>query len=168
MRFSVWECDASFAVFLLLRPDRATMGRPRFSRRSLGGSDGHRSLVVLFWPTPDRQSAAVVRLVQVVTSVGVAPSLATFSRLEVLMNAAIVAAVNLLGSMAFSRVGWRAWPAYCFVAAVLIETIQGVLPPARPGCFACRAVPPDPPYASTGSSPEGSHHSRHSRERGQA
>jgi hypothetical protein len=36
---------------------------------------------VLFWPTSDRQSAAAVWLVQVLTSLGVAPSLATFSRL---------------------------------------------------------------------------------------
>ena len=54
------------------------MGGPRFSRRSLGGSDRHESLVVLFWPTSDRQSAAVVWLGQVLTSLGVAPSLATF------------------------------------------------------------------------------------------
>ena len=51
------------------------------------------------------------------------------------MNAAIVAPVSLLGSMAFPRVGWRAWTAYGFVAAVLIETIQGVLLPARSASF---------------------------------
>jgi hypothetical protein len=41
VRFSVRECDASFAVFLPLTPDRAIMGKPRFSRRYKGGSDGH-------------------------------------------------------------------------------------------------------------------------------
>jgi VanZ family protein len=51
------------------------------------------------------------------------------------MNAAIVAPVSLLGSMAFPQVGWRAWTAYGFVAAVLIETIQGVLLPARSASF---------------------------------
>jgi hypothetical protein len=77
----------------------------------------------------------VVWLLQVRTSLGVAPSLATFSRLEVLMKAAIVAAVSLLGSMPFPRAGWRAWPAYGFVAAVLIEMIHGVLLPARAASF---------------------------------
>jgi hypothetical protein len=32
-------------------------------------------------------------------------------------------------------VGWRAWPAYGFLAAVLIETIQGVLLPAPSASF---------------------------------
>jgi hypothetical protein len=77
-------------------------------------------------PTPTAaQRAAVVGLVQLLTSIGVAPSLANFSGIEVLMNAAIVAAVSLLGSIAFS--GGRL-AGVRFVAAVLIETIQVVLP----------------------------------------
>jgi hypothetical protein len=61
--------------------------------------------------------------VQLLTSIGVPPSLATFSQLDVLMNAAIIA-VSLLGWMAFPRMGCRTWPAYRFVAAVLIETAR--------------------------------------------
>ena len=87
---------------------------------------------MLFWPTSDRQSAAVVWLVQVLTSLGVARS--RRSRGSVLMNAAIVAAVSLLSSMAFSRVGWRASAGVPLRRGVLIETIQGVLP-ARSASF---------------------------------
>jgi VanZ family protein len=70
----------------------------------------------------------------VLTSLGVAPSLATFSRLEVLMNAAIVAAVSPAG-LDGAVAGGRAWAAYRFVAAVLIETIHGLLLPARSASF---------------------------------
>jgi hypothetical protein len=127
---------------------------------------------VLFWPTSDRQSAAVVWLVQVLTSLGVAPSLATFSRLDVLMNAAIVAPVSLFGSMAFPQVGWRGWTAYGFVAAVLVENGSGCAAAGPVGVVQrrgrehgrdarrLRAVADDPAYASTRLSPEGTHHSR--------
>jgi hypothetical protein len=73
--------------------------------------------LVLFWPTSDRQSAAVVWLLRLLTSIGVAPSLATLSRLEVLMNAAIVAPVSLLARSRSPRRLARAWAAYGFVAA---------------------------------------------------
>jgi hypothetical protein len=89
-----------FCRSLLLRPDQPQWAGPDSAAVHWWASDGHEPLVVLFWPTPDRQSAAVGWLVQVLTSLGVAPSLATVSRLEVLMNAAIVAPVSLLGSMA--------------------------------------------------------------------
>jgi hypothetical protein len=67
----------------------------------------------------------------VLTSLGVAPSLGTFSRFEVLMNAAIGAAVSLLARWR-SR-GWAGAPSRRTASwlAVLIETIQGVLLPAR-------------------------------------
>jgi hypothetical protein len=39
------ECEASFAFFVLLRPDRAKIDRPRFSRRSLRGKPTAMNLV---------------------------------------------------------------------------------------------------------------------------
>ena len=56
-------------------------------------------LLVLFWPNSDRQWTGVVWLNQLLTSLGVAPDLVTSTRLEVVMNAVIVAPVSLLGSM---------------------------------------------------------------------
>jgi hypothetical protein len=82
-----------------------------------------------FWPTSDRQSAAVIWLVQLLTSIGVAPSLATFSRLNVLMNAAIVAQRSRLDGVPACRLADLDGDG--FVAAVLVETVLGVLLPAR-------------------------------------
>jgi VanZ family protein len=52
-----------------------------------------------------------------------------------MMNAAIVAAVSLLDSMAFSRVAGATGRRTASWAPVLIETVQGVVLPARSASF---------------------------------
>jgi len=91
--------------------------------------------VALFSPTNDQQSAAVVWLADVLKAVGIPDRLVTFNRLEVVMNAVIVAPVTFLGSLVFPRFSWRDWTAYAFAAAVTVELVQGLLLPGREGSF---------------------------------
>ena len=59
----------------------------------------------------------------------------TFARVEIVMNALIVAPVSLLGSLAWSQVRWQDWVAYGFLGAVSVELFQGLLLPERQASF---------------------------------
>ncbi len=81
--------------------------------------------LALFSPTSEHQSGAVLRLAGLLVRVGVPVHLVTFDRLEVLMNAAIVAPVTFLASLAWPARSWRDWTAFGFVLAVLVEVVPG-------------------------------------------
>ncbi|WP_051276784.1 VanZ family protein [Marmoricola sp. URHB0036] len=90
--------------------------------------------VVLFSPTSHLQTALVNDLVRVLQAV-LPDSWVTFTRVEVLMNAVIIAPVSLLGSRVWPRLRWQDWTAYGFVGASTVELIQGVLLPGRHASF---------------------------------
>jgi glycopeptide antibiotics resistance protein len=91
--------------------------------------------LALFSPSSSQQSGAVLRLGELLTSVGVPADLATYPRLEVLMNAVIVVPVTLLGSLVRPQWSWRDWTAGAFVLAVAVEVVQGVFLPGREATF---------------------------------
>ena len=88
--------------------------------------------VVVLSPTNDVQSALVVRAVEVlVEDIGVPWTLASYDRLEMLANVAMVVPAGALAVMAFPRLRWQDWTAYGFSAALAVELAQGLLLPAR-------------------------------------
>lgn len=91
--------------------------------------------VALFSPTSDRQSGAVVWLGDVLDAVGAPARLVSFNRLEVLMNAAIVAPLTFLAAVVWPRLDWRDWTALGFVAALGVELVQGLVLPGRQAAF---------------------------------
>ena len=91
--------------------------------------------IALFAPSSQHQASAVLRLAQLLVWAGAPIELVTFGRLEVLMNAVIVAPVTFLASMAWPARSWRDWTAFGFVLAVLVEVSQGLLLPARQAAF---------------------------------
>ena len=89
--------------------------------------------VALFSPTSSAQSAAVLWLQG---HLGLLPAgWGTYERLEVLMNAAIVAPVPVLGGLVWPSLSWRDWTALAFLAAVCVETVQALLLPGRQATF---------------------------------
>jgi VanZ family protein len=90
-------------------------------------------LVAVLSPTNSDQSAMVVWLEHVLARLGL-PGV-TFGRLEVLLNAAIVAPVSFLGSLLRPRSTWRDWTAGGFVVASAVEIIQLVVLPGRQASF---------------------------------
>jgi hypothetical protein len=90
--------------------------------------------VVLFWPTSDVQASAVVRVGHALQPV-LPDSWLGFARLEVLLNAVIIAPVSFLGSWALPRVRWQDWTAYAFVGATTVELLQGMFLPGRHASF---------------------------------
>jgi glycopeptide antibiotics resistance protein len=91
--------------------------------------------VALFSPSSEQQSGAVVWLEGLLRLVGAPRELTSFDRLEVVMNAVIVAPATFLASMVVPRFGWRDWTCFGFVAAVAVETAQGLLLPGRQASF---------------------------------
>ena len=91
--------------------------------------------VALFSPSSQVQSSAVVHLGSVLSSLGVPAKLVTFPRLEVLMNAAIVAPLTFLASLSWPAWSWRDWTAAGFLGAVAVELTQGLLLPDRQAAF---------------------------------
>ena len=91
--------------------------------------------IALFSPSSEHQSSAVAHLGSVLSSMGVPSRLVTYPRLEVVMNAAIVAPVTFLGSLSFPSWSWRDWTAAGFLVAVVVELAQGLLLPDREATF---------------------------------
>jgi glycopeptide antibiotics resistance protein len=89
----------------------------------------------LFSPTSEKQSGAVSWLGRLLVDLGVSPSVASFARLEVLTNAAIIVPLSFLGSLVLTRWRWKDWTAWAFVGAVSVELIQGLLLPGRAASF---------------------------------
>ena len=91
--------------------------------------------IALFAPSSQHQASAVLRLAQLLVWAGAPIELVTFGRLEVLMNAVIVAPVTLLASIVWPAWSWRDWTAGAFIAALLVEATQEVLLPGRQAAF---------------------------------
>ena len=91
--------------------------------------------LALFSPSSEHQSSAVAHLGSLLTSLGVPSWLVTYPRLAVVMNAAIIAPVTFLGSLAFPSWSWRDWTAAGFLVAVVVELAQGLLLPGREATF---------------------------------
>jgi glycopeptide antibiotics resistance protein len=91
--------------------------------------------IALFSPSSEHQSSAVAHLGSVLSSLGMPSRLVTYPRLEVVMNAAIVAPVTFLGSLSFPAWSWRDWTAAGFLVAVVVELAQGLLLPDREATF---------------------------------
>ena len=91
--------------------------------------------VALFSPSNHAQSQMVLWLVRQLDHVGVPPRIDTFKRLEVLMNAAIIAPLTFLGSVVWPRLRWQEWTASAFLGAGLVETFQGLFLPHRQASF---------------------------------
>ena len=92
-------------------------------------------LFVLFSPSSDRQAAAVVWLGHVLSHLGAPDKFVVFSRLEILLNVAIVAPVTFLATFVRPPYSWRDWTAYGFCLACAVELLQGLLLPARHAQF---------------------------------
>jgi glycopeptide antibiotics resistance protein len=90
--------------------------------------------VVLFSPTSHVQASLVNDLVKVLQAV-LPDSWVTFGRVEVLMNAVIIAPLSFLGSRVWPRLRWQDWTAYGFVGATTVELVQGLLLPGRQASF---------------------------------
>ena len=92
-------------------------------------------LLAVLSPSSSDQSSMVQWLGRLLEDLGVPGALVTFNRLEVVMNAVIVAPVTFLGSMVRPRLTWRDWTAWGFAAAASVETIQLVVLPGRHASF---------------------------------
>lgn len=88
-------------------------------------------LVLLAWallaPTSEHQSGMVVWLGDRLAAIGAPADLIRFDRLEILMNALIIAPVSFFGSLLLPRWTWRDWTAWVFAGATAVELIQGLL-----------------------------------------
>ena len=92
-------------------------------------------LVVLFSPSNTRQSAAVVWLGHVLSHLGAPDRFVVFSRLEILLNIAIVAPVTFLATFVRPSYSWRDWTAFGFCLACVVELCQGLFLPGRQASF---------------------------------
>lgn len=92
-------------------------------------------LLAVLAPSNSDQSTMVVWLSDRLRDVGVPDRYSSFPRLEVLLNAAIVAPVSLLGSLLFPRLSWRDWTAYGFLASSAVEITQALVLSGRQASF---------------------------------
>jgi hypothetical protein len=92
-------------------------------------------LVALLAPSSDEQSAMVSWLGRVLADLGLPGWLSSYQRLEVAMNAVIIAPVTFLGGIVRPSFGWRDWTACGFLASLTVEAVQLVLLPGRDGSF---------------------------------
>lgn len=92
-------------------------------------------LFVLFSPTSSRQSAAVVWLGHVLSDLGSPDRFVVFSRLEVVLNIAIIVPVTFLATFVRPSYSWRDWTAVGFCLACAVELLQGLLLPGRQASF---------------------------------
>ncbi|MCW2761833.1 MAG: hypothetical protein JWR85_2034 [Marmoricola sp.] len=90
--------------------------------------------LVLFSPSSQVQSNLVADLADLLSR-ALPDGWVSFGRVEVLMNAVIIAPLTFLGSMVLPRLRWQEWTAYAFLGAVVVEVLQGVLLPDRQASF---------------------------------
>lgn len=91
--------------------------------------------VALFSPTSTVQSSLVYDVSRLLHQLGAPWQWVTFKRMEVVMNAVIVAPVPFLCVLIFRRLRWQDCVAYAFVGSALVELFQGVALPHRHASF---------------------------------
>jgi hypothetical protein len=91
--------------------------------------------VALLAPTSTDQAGMVKWLGRVLDGGGAPPSVTDFGRLEVLMNAVIIAPVSFLGSLLWPAIKWRDWTAWGFLVSLTVEVLQFLLLPGRHPSF---------------------------------
>jgi glycopeptide antibiotics resistance protein len=91
--------------------------------------------VALFSPSSSDQSGMVYWLTQRLWGLGFSHQFVSYPRLEVVMNAIIVAPVTLLTTFIWRQFSWRDWTAFGFVASSLVEMTQLVFLPGRQASF---------------------------------
>lgn len=117
----------------------AHMGLPGRVRRALLIALGAYVVllaIALLAPTSGTQSEMASWLCDLGRSVGFDAGTATQPRAEFLCNALILAPVSALGSLAWPRTDWRDWTAWTFLAAGLVELIQGAVLSGRTASYA--------------------------------
>lgn len=87
--------------------------------------------VALLAPTSSVQSHMVMWSSRELRGLGVPWRWVVFQRMEVIMNALIIAPVTFLGSIWRPRLSWRDWTAGGFVLSSLVELAQAFLLPHR-------------------------------------
>ena len=85
----------------------------------------------LLAPTSTDQAGMVRWFGQILDGGGAPPAMTGFDRLEVLMNAVIIAPVTFLGALLWPSYRWRDWTAWGFVVSITVELAQLVLLPGR-------------------------------------
>jgi glycopeptide antibiotics resistance protein len=90
-------------------------------------------LIAVLSPSSHDQSHAVFWLGYRLQDLGMRA--ATFTRLEVVMNAVIVAPVTFLASFVWPRHSWRDWAAFGFLVSLAVEAAQALLLPDRQASF---------------------------------
>jgi glycopeptide antibiotics resistance protein len=91
-------------------------------------------LVVLLGPV-SVPSDGVGWIGDVAARLGAPDRLLVPSRVEFIVNVAVIAPAAALGSVVWPRTTWRDWTAYGFVFSASIELTQGLLLPTRSARF---------------------------------
>jgi glycopeptide antibiotics resistance protein len=91
--------------------------------------------LALFWPSSGVQNQMIFWLMRRLFGLGIPFDVATFPRMEVLMNVAILMPLSLLGALVTDRLRWQEWTAYAFIASAVVEIVQGSLLPHRQASF---------------------------------
>jgi glycopeptide antibiotics resistance protein len=91
-------------------------------------------LVVLLGPV-SVPSDGVGWIGDVAARLGAPDPLLVPSRVEFIVNVAVIAPAAALGSVVWPRTTWRDWTAYGFVFSASIELTQGLLLPTRSARF---------------------------------
>ncbi len=91
-------------------------------------------LVVLLSPSSEVQSSLVAHGAHAL-QVFLPDTWVNFTRVEVLMNLAIIAPVTFLGSILWPRLRWQDWTAYGFLGSIGVELFQGIFLPHRSASF---------------------------------
>ena len=92
-------------------------------------------LVALLSPSSHVQSGMVHWFDLRLWNLGLPHSVVTYKRMEVVMNAVIIAPGTLLGSLWKPDYSWRDWTAFGFTLSLSVEVVQSVLLSQRQGSF---------------------------------
>lgn len=90
---------------------------------------------VLLAPVPTVASGVVGGTEGVLSAFGLPAVVTEPGRVEFVLNAAMFAPIANLAALARPRHPWANWVVYAFLASLAVETIQGLLLPARSAQF---------------------------------
>jgi hypothetical protein len=86
---------------------------------------------ILLWPTGRPAGWVVSHAAQALWDVGLSQTVVTGSRVEFVLNAAMVVPLVLLAALLWPRWRWERWTAYAFVVSCSVELAQGLWLPLR-------------------------------------